>query len=98
MPACEATGTYGAALATYLHERGHTVSIVNPAASKAYAQSHLSRTKNDRLDAGLVPRERRSGNSVRVRDWLWKIGEARVRKALYFPAVTALRCSSFFQE
>lgn len=222
----EATGTYGDALAAHLHERGHTVSRVNPAAVKAYAQSHLSRTKNDRVDAaliagfcaerrppawappapelrelqalvrrlgslvemrtmeenrlssgiavaavresveellahlaeqirktealirshidshpglrrqrelldsipgvgeataavllaevpdikeyrsarevaafaGLVPRERQSGSSVRGRVRLSKIGNARLRKALYFPAITALRCSPFFQE
>ena len=221
----EATGAYGDALAAYLHERGHRVSRVNPAAVKAYAQSHLSRTKNDRVDAaliagfcaerrppawappaaelrelqalvrrldslvemramegnrlcsgitvaavresveeliahlseqiertealirshvdrhpglrrqrelldsipgigettaaallaevpdikqyrsarqvaafaGLVPRERQSGSSVRGRVRLSKIGDARLRKALYFPAVTALRCSPFFQ-
>ena len=221
----EATGTYGDALAAYLHEAGHTVSLVNPAAIKAYAQSHLSRTKTDRVDAaliagfcaerrppawqppapelrelqalvrrleslvamrtaeqnrlssgiaveavrnsveeliahlseqikktealihshidnhpgrrlkrelldsipgigeataaallaevpdikqyrsarqvaafaGLVPRERQSGSSVRGRVRLSKIGNARLRRALYFPAVTALRCSPFFQ-
>lgn len=221
----EATGAYGDALAAYLHAAGHTVSRVNPAAVKAYAQSHLSRTKNDRVDAALiagfcaerhpptceppapelrelqalvrrlgslvemrtmeenhfssgivvaavresveehlaylseqikrtealirdhvgkhpglkrqselldsipgigeataaallaevpdikqyksarrvaafarlVPRERQSGSSVRGRVRLSKIGNARLRKALYFPAVTALRCSPFFQ-
>jgi transposase len=221
----EATGAYGEALATYRHEAGHTVSRVNPAAVRAYAQSHLSRTKNDRVDAaliagfcaerrppawvppapglrelqalvrrldslvemrtmeenrlssgvtvaavresveghlaylaeqikrtealirdhidqhpglkrqrelldsipgvgettaaallaevpdikqyksarqvaafaGLVPRERQSGSSIRGRVRLSKIGNARLRKALYFPAVTALRCSPFFQ-
>lgn len=221
----EATGTYGDSLATYLHEQAHLVSVVNPAAIKAYAQSHLSRTKTDRVDAaliagfcgerrppawrpperevqelqalvrrleslvemrtmeenrlssgiaveavresveelmaylseqirrtealirshidnhpglkrqhqlldsipgigeataaallaevpditqyrsarqvaafaGLVPRERQSGSSVRGRVRLSKIGNARLRKALYFPAVTALRCSPFFQ-
>ena len=222
----EATGAYGDSLAAYLHEAGHTVSIVNPAAIKAYAQSHLSRTKTARVDAaliagfcaerrppqwhppapevrelqalvrrlesliemrtmeenrlcsgitveavktsveemlaylseqvkktealihdhinrhpglkqqselldsipgigettaavllaevpdtsqyrsarqvaafaGLVPRERQSGSSVRGRVRLSKIGNARLRKALYFPAVTALRCSPFFQQ
>jgi transposase len=221
----EATGTYGDSLATYLHEQGHTVSVVNPAAIKAYAQSHLSRTKTDRVDAaliagfcaerrppawhppapqlrelqalvrrldslvemrtmeenrllsgitveavresveeliahlseqikrtealirahidshptlkrqrelldsipgigeataavllaeipdikeyrsarqvaafaGLVPRERQSGSSVRGRVRLSKIGNSRMRKALYFPAITAIRCSPFFQ-
>jgi len=222
----EATGTYGDSLAAYLHERGHIVSTVNPAAIKAYAQSRLSRTKTDRVDAaliagfcaerrppawrppapelrelqalvrrlgalvemrtaeenrlssgvtveavresvegliahlseqirrtealtrdhidkhpglkrqrelldsipgvgeataaallaevpdikqyrsarqvaafaGLVPRERQSGSSVRGRVRLSKSGNARLRKALYFPAVTALRCSPFFQS
>ncbi len=50
----EATGTYGDALATYLHAQAQRVSIVNPAAIKAYAQSHLSRTKTDRVDAALI--------------------------------------------
>jgi transposase len=50
----EATGTYGEALAAYLHEQGHTVSLVNPASIKAYAQSRLSRTKTDRVDAALI--------------------------------------------
>ena len=47
--------------------------------------------------AGLVPRERQSGSSVKGRVRLSKIGNARLRKALYFPAITALRCSPFFQ-
>ena len=50
----EATGTYSAALAAYLHARGHPVSVVNPAAIKAYARSVLSRTKTDRVDASLI--------------------------------------------
>ncbi len=222
----EATGSYGEALALSLHEAGHTVSVINPAAIKAFAQSRLSRTKTDRVDAeliarfclaqappawtplpqevrelqalvrrlesliemrvmeenrlssiitvetvrssveahlsylnqeikrteelihnhiqnhpglkqqsqlldsipgiaettaalllseitdirqyrsarqvaayaGLVPRERQSGSSVRGRTRLSKIGNARLRRALYFPAITALRCSPFFQS
>jgi transposase len=222
----EATGTYGEALSLFLHQAGHTVSVVNPAAIKAFAGSRLSRTKTDRVDAeliarfclaqaparwtplpaevrelqalvrrlesliemrvaeenrltsgitvesvrhsveehlaylndeikrteelirkhinshptlrqqselldsipgiaattaalllaeitdlshyrsarqvaayaGLVPRERQSGSSVRGRTRLSKIGNARLRRALYFPAITALRCSPFFQE
>lgn len=221
----EATGTYGEALALALHQAGHTVSVVNPAAIKAFAGSRLSRTKTDRVDAeliarfclaqapsawtplpqqvrelqalvrrleslvemrvmeenrlssgitvelvresveellkhlstqikrteklirehidnhpqlrrqselldsipgiaqttaalllseitditqyrsarqvaayaGLVPRERQSGTSVRGRTRLSKIGNARLRRALYFLAITALRCSPFFQ-
>jgi transposase len=221
----EATGTYGEALALFLHQAGQRVSVVNPAAIKAFAQSRLSRTKTDRVDAeliarfcqaqqpsawtplpqevrelqalvrrlealiemrvaeenrfssgitvevvrrsveellahlneqikrteelirnhinshptlkqqselldsipgigettaalllseitnikqyrsarqvaayaGLVPRERQSGTSLRGRARLSKIGNARLRKALYFPAITALRCSPFFR-
>ncbi|MCA1849673.1 MAG: transposase [Acidobacteria bacterium] len=52
----EATGTYGEALATYLHERGHVVSVVNPAQIKSYAESHLSRAKTDKADATLIAR------------------------------------------
>jgi len=222
----EATGTYGEALAYQLHQDGHTVSVINPAAIRAFAGSRLSRTKTDKVDAGLiarfcaaqqplawtppvpevrelqalvrrltaliemrvaeenrleagtsleavrfsveghvaylaaeikrteelirahvghhptlkqqsqlldsipgigattaalllaeivdvtqyrsarqvaayaglVPRERRSGSSVRGRTRLSKIGNARLRRALYFPAITALRCSEFFQR
>ena len=222
----EATGTYGEALALFLHQGGQTFSVVNPAAIKAFAGCRLSRTKTDRVDAeliarfclaqeppawtplpqevrelqalvrrlesliemrvaeenrlesaitvdsvrasvesllahlseqikrteqlirdhiqqhprlkqqselldsipgiaeksaahllaeitditqyrsarqvaayaGLVPRERQSGSSVRGRTRLSKVGNARLRRALYFPAITALRCSPFFQQ
>ena len=222
----EATGTYSEPLALFLLEAGHTVSLINPAAIKAFAASCLSRTKTDRVDAeliarfclaqeppawtppapevrelqalarrlesliemrvaeenrlssgitvdvvrelveehlayltvqikrteklirhhikshptlkrqsqlhdsipgiaettaaallaeitdikqyasarqvaayaGLVPRERQSGSSLRGRPRLSKIGNARLRRALYFPAITALRCSPFFQQ
>jgi transposase len=222
----EATGTYGEALSLFLYQTGHTVSVINPAATKAFAGSRLSRTKTDRVDAeliarfcqaqappawiplpsearelqalvrrlesllemrvaeenrlssgitvelvrqsveehlsylnqeikrteqlirkhinshptlkqqselldsipgiaettaalllseitdinqyrsarqvaayaGLIPRECQSGTSVRGRTRLSKIGNARLRRALYFPAITALRCSAFFQS
>lgn len=41
--------------------------------------------------AGLVPRERRSGTSVHGKPRLSKLGNAALRKALYYPALTALR-------
>ncbi len=52
----EATGTYGEALAYHLHAAGHIVSVINPAAVKAFAGSRLSRTKTDRVDAELIAR------------------------------------------
>jgi transposase len=42
---------------------------------------------------GLVPRIRQSGSSVRGKARLSKMGSPRVRHALYFPAVTAIRCN-----
>jgi transposase len=41
--------------------------------------------------AGLCPRLHKSGTSVRGRSALCKMGHARLRRALYFPAITALR-------
>ena len=41
--------------------------------------------------AGLVPKIRQSGTSVRGRPRLSKAGSTRLRKGLYFPALTALR-------
>jgi transposase len=52
----EASSTYGDELATHMHNAGHTVSIVNPARIKGFAQSELMRTKNDKVDAGLIAR------------------------------------------
>lgn len=50
----EATGTYGEALAAWLYDAGHHVSVVNPAVIHAYARVHLTRSKTDDVDAGLI--------------------------------------------
>jgi transposase len=50
----EATGTYGDALATWLYDAGHVVSVVNPAIIHAYAQTQLARSKTDQIDADLI--------------------------------------------
>jgi transposase len=52
----EATGPYSEDLAVYLHQAGHTVSVINPAQIKAFGQSELLRNKDDRPDAGLIRR------------------------------------------
>jgi len=52
----EATGTYGEALARSLHAAGHFVSVTNPARIKAFGESELLRTKNDKADAKLIAR------------------------------------------
>ena len=41
--------------------------------------------------SGLVPHVRQSGTSIRGRGTLSRLGAARRRKALYFPALTAIR-------
>lgn len=52
----EATGILWEALATYLHDAGNVISVVNPARIKAFGESELSRTKNDKADAKLIAR------------------------------------------
>jgi transposase len=52
----EATAKYGDALARHLHQKGFLVSIVNPAAVRAFARSELSRTKTDKADSGRIAR------------------------------------------
>lgn len=52
----EATGRYGEELALFLHQGGHTVSVVNPLRVKAFAESELTRTKTDRVDSGCIAR------------------------------------------
>jgi transposase len=52
----EATGTYGEALATWLHDAGHIISLINPAIIHADARTQLARSKTDRIDAALIAR------------------------------------------
>ena len=52
----ESTNVYGEALAEHLVDQGYTVSIVNPARIKGFAQSELSRTKTDKADAKVIAR------------------------------------------
>lgn len=50
----EATGLYYEAVADFLHAKGATVSVVNPARIQAYAASQLARNKTDKLDAQMI--------------------------------------------
>ena len=50
----EATGCYGDALATYLHDQGFAVSVVNPAQIKSFSGAQLNRAKTDKADAKLI--------------------------------------------
>ncbi|OWK35273.1 IS110 family transposase [Fimbriiglobus ruber] len=51
--------------------------------------AHIPSAQAAAAYAGLAPREHRSGTSVRTR--LSKTGNARLRKALYLPTLTAIR-------
>jgi transposase len=75
----EATGNYGEGLAIYLHEVGHSVSIVNPARIKGFAQSELVRTKTDRIDAGIIAR---FCLAMKPEAWIPPSPEVRVLRAL----------------
>lgn len=52
----EATGPYAEALAEALYDSGHTVSLINPARSRAFAQGLGLRTKTDAVDARTLAR------------------------------------------
>lgn len=50
----EATNIYWEALATWLHAHNYTVSVVNPARIKGYAQATMQRNKTDKLDSAVI--------------------------------------------
>jgi transposase len=52
----EATGPYAQRLAEALFDAGHTVSLINPARSHAFAESLGVRTKTDAVDARTLAR------------------------------------------
>ena len=63
----------------------------------ARKEGKLSR-KAQTAHAGLAPMQRQSGSSVRGKTKLCKAGNARIRKGLYFPAVTAIKCNVAVSE
>ena len=50
----ESTSRYGDALAQFLHQEDYPVSLVNPRRTRHYADSQLTRTVNDTIDARLI--------------------------------------------
>jgi transposase len=75
----EATGTYWETLAAYLQGVEQSVSVVNPARIKAFAQSELLRTKTDAVDAALIARFCKSQDPE---PWISPPPEIRVLQAL----------------
>ena len=73
-----------------------TIPGIGPVAANAIlaelpAPARFASAQQAAAYAGLAPRQYRSGTSVRKRTRLSKAGNARLRKALYLPAMTALR-------
>ena len=52
----EATSRYADALALFLHEQQHLVSVVNPRRIRHFADSLLVRSQNDAIDAAIIAR------------------------------------------
>jgi transposase len=50
----EATSRYGDNLAAWLYGQGYQVSLINPRRTRHYADSRLTRTVTDRIDATLI--------------------------------------------
>ena len=75
----EATGPYSEAVACALSDAGWSVSVVNPARVKGFAQSELTRNKTDRADAALLAR---FGAALRPDPWQAPAPETRQLRAL----------------
>ena len=50
----EATGNYHLYLATYLHSKGYTVSVINPLIIKRFSEMKMMRAKTDSVDARII--------------------------------------------
>lgn len=50
----EATNVYWEALAAWLYAHDYTVSVVNPARIKGFAQATMQRNKTDKLDSAII--------------------------------------------
>jgi transposase len=75
----EATGPYGEALCTFLCDQGWTVSVVNPARIKGFAQSGMVRNKTDKADAVLLAR---FAQTMQPEPWTPPPSEVRELRAL----------------
>ena len=75
----EATGPYGEAMCTYLCDEGWSVSVVNPARIKGFAQSGMVRNKTDRADAVLLAR---FAQTMKPEPWTPAPPEVRELRAL----------------
>ena len=61
-------------------------------------KSDVQSIKAQVAHAGLAPMQRVSGTSVRGKTQLCKIGNARLRRALYMPTMSAIQCNPHIRE
>lgn len=73
---------------------GHTTSAWLIAELNA---KHFTSARSAAAFVGLTPAHRLSGSSVQGKPRLSKRGNAQLRKALYWPAITAMRCNAIVQ-
>lgn len=62
------------------------------------AAKHFTTSRELEVFCGIAPRLFESGSSVRSRSRMSKVGNSRIRRALYFPAMCALRTNPTLQE
>jgi transposase len=62
------------------------------------AATHFASGRQLEVFCGIAPRLFESGSSVRSRTKMSKVGNSRIRKALYMPAVAALRSNPALRE
>jgi transposase len=65
--------------------------------SEALGEKKIS-AKAQTAHAGLAPQEKTSGTSVRGKRHICRVGNARLRKSLYFPAMSAIRYNPVVRE
>jgi transposase len=62
------------------------------------AASNFTSSRQLEVFCGVTPRLFESGSSVRARSRMSKVGNSRMRKALYMPALCALRTNPVLRE
>lgn len=65
---------------------------------EVYDLEEYASAKAAAADAGLTPAQYESGTTVWHKTRMSKVGKAAVRAALYWPAITAIRCCEAFKQ
>ena len=59
--------------------------------------AHYQSAASAAADVGVTPSHHESGDSVRRRPRISKMGKSSIRAILYWPAITAMRCNPLIQ-